>query len=166
MCKGNLDCREEVRTSNTMGQPTNSAALHITYFYTECTSPITHLAESVSTRRPKRRRCFVFPLLLYPVGLRHGLVAGRSWIVGCLRTGGSHVVCGILESGHVRSLQAGVVARGRCGCRHRLPPVLGFLSLELGLTLNFGIESRGTVGVDGLFGKVVSPATGWRLTCR
>lgn len=45
-----------------------------------------------------------------------------------------------------------------------MPPVLGFLSLELGLTLNFGIESRGTVGVDGLFGKVVCPATGWRLT--
>lgn len=46
-----------------------------------------------------------------------------------------------------------------------MPPVLGFLGLELGLTLNFGVESSGAVGVDGLFGKVVGPAAGWRLVC-
>jgi len=85
--------------------------------------------------------------------------------MGRLRTGGSHVVRSVLESGHIGSLQAGVIARGRGRCGDRLPPVLSFLGLGLGLTLNFGFESSGTVSVDGLFGKVVGPAAGWRLTC-
>jgi hypothetical protein len=77
-----------------------------------------------------------------------------------LSTRRSHVVRSILEPGHIRPLQAAIIGWARCGCGNGFSAVLGFLGLQLSLALNFSFESGGSVGVDGLFGKVVSTTAG------
>jgi hypothetical protein len=119
------------------------------------------LTESVSTGRPERRSRLVFAFFMHPISLRHGLVAGWSGIMRCLSTGRSHVVRSILEPGHIRPLQASIIGRARCGCGNGFPAVFSFQRLQLSLALNFTFESGGSVGVDGLFGKVVSTTAGW-----
>jgi hypothetical protein len=80
-------------------------------------------------------------------------------------TGRGHVVGGILESGHIRTLETGVFARVR-GARGsgqgRLSCVLSFHCFQLSFAGDFGFEAGLSVGIDGLFGKVVGAAAGWR----
>lgn len=123
------------------------------------------LTEAVPPRRPERLCSLVFPLLRYPIGFGHRLMSRWRRVMRSFGTGRGHVVGRILEPGHIRALQTGVLARVR-GTRSsgqgRLSCVLSFHCFQLGLAGDFSFEAGLSVGIDGLFGKVVGAAAGWR----
>lgn len=116
--------------------------------------------EAVSTRRPERLCGLVFPLLQHPVSLGHRFVPRWRRVVRGFGTGRGNIVGRILEPSHIRALQTGVVARTRGSGHCGLSFVLGFHRFHLGLACDFGLKPGLSVGIDGLFGKVVGSAAG------
>lgn len=122
-------------------------------------------AEAVPARWPERLCRFVFPFLQYPILLRHRFMSSRRRVMRGFGTGRGNVVGRILEPGHIRALETRVIgrARGTRGCGQcGLSFVLSLYGSQLGLACGFSFEAGLSVGIDGLFGKVVGAAAGWR----
>lgn len=120
------------------------------------------LAKPVAGRGSVWCRRLVFSLLQDTVGLGQGFVTCGRGVVGSFSAGRGDVVGSVLEPGHVRSFETGVVAWARSGCVQGLALVFLFHRLHLGLALDLGVESRLAIGVDRLLREVVGSAAGWR----
>lgn len=117
--------------------------------------------EAVSARRSERLCGLVFALLQHPVVFGHRFVPRRRRVVRSFGTGRSDIIGRVLEPGHIRALQTGVVA-GTGGSGHGgLSSVLGFHRFPLSLACSLGLKAGLSVGIDGLFCKVVGTTGGW-----
>lgn len=125
--------------------------------------PPCYLAEPVPTRRAEWLRSLVFSLLNDSVVICQRFVASRGWVMRSFSAERGDVVCGILDSSQVGTLQASVVGwGGRWDVQGRFPHVIFLNRLLLGFASEVGLESILSVGVDGLFSEVVRSAASYR----
>lgn len=117
--------------------------------------------EAVSARRPERLCGLVFPLLQHPVAFGHRFVPRRRRVVRSFGTGRCDIIGRVLEPSHIRALQTGVVVGTRGSGLGGLSSVLGFHHSPLSLACDLGLKTGLSVGIDGLFCKVVGTTSGW-----